>query len=235
MEQSNQPLYGQGQIAGYLNNLNSLANKSIESLQGNLARRGALSSGAATSGMTDIGLGRMGQQANFMANVPLMNRTAQLQSAQTYGGLGNQLMGVAPRTQDTTQSGQQSGTSHEKDTQTPSIMSDIGQVVGIAGAAMGMPGLGGGMSAPNLSAMPSQSPWLQPNIPGMGAGGNFNSTIPSPDPNLFGGGRAEGGPLNPGKWYIAGEKGPEAIWGGGPGAFAAGPKMQPHNLMWNRG
>lgn len=42
---------------------------------------------------------------------------------------------------------------------------------------------------------------------------------------LFGGFRAEGGPLSPGKWYIAGEKGPEPVWGGGTGAFAmaAGP------------
>ncbi len=39
---------------------------------------------------------------------------------------------------------------------------------------------------------------------------------------MFGGGKAEGGPLDMGKWYIAGEKGPEPIWGGGPGAFAAG-------------
>jgi len=38
----------------------------------------------------------------------------------------------------------------------------------------------------------------------------------------FGGGRAQGGPLEPGKWHIAGEKGPEPIWGGGPGAFAMG-------------
>lgn len=39
---------------------------------------------------------------------------------------------------------------------------------------------------------------------------------------LFGGGKADGGPLDQGKWYIAGEHGPEPIWGGGPGAFAAG-------------
>lgn len=38
----------------------------------------------------------------------------------------------------------------------------------------------------------------------------------------FGGGKAEGGPLEPGKWYVAGEHGPEPIWGGGAGAFAAG-------------
>lgn len=39
---------------------------------------------------------------------------------------------------------------------------------------------------------------------------------------LFGGNRAEGGELQAGKWYIAGEHGPEPVWGGGVGAFAAG-------------
>lgn len=38
----------------------------------------------------------------------------------------------------------------------------------------------------------------------------------------FGGPKAKGGPLDQGKWYIAGEHGPEPIWGGGPGAFAMG-------------
>jgi hypothetical protein len=40
--------------------------------------------------------------------------------------------------------------------------------------------------------------------------------------NLFGGFRAEGGPIEQGKWYIAGERGPEPIWGGGAGAMAMG-------------
>jgi len=38
----------------------------------------------------------------------------------------------------------------------------------------------------------------------------------------FGGGKATGGPLDQGKWYIAGERGPEPIWGGGAGAYAMG-------------
>lgn len=54
---------------------------------------------------------------------------------------------------------------------------------------------------------------------GTSSGGNALGTILS---SFFGGGKAEGGPLSPGKWYIAGERGPEPIWGGGTGAFAAG-------------
>jgi hypothetical protein len=40
--------------------------------------------------------------------------------------------------------------------------------------------------------------------------------------SFFGGHMADGGPLSAGKWYIAGEHGPEPIWGGGSGAYAAG-------------
>jgi hypothetical protein len=40
--------------------------------------------------------------------------------------------------------------------------------------------------------------------------------------SLYGGPKAGGGPLQSGKWHIAGEHGPEPIWGGGPGAFAMG-------------
>jgi methyl-accepting chemotaxis protein len=51
-----------------------------------------------------------------------------------------------------------------------------------------------------------------------GAGGNILGAILG----AFGGGKAKGGPLESGKWYVAGEHGPEPIWGGGSGAFAAG-------------
>lgn len=63
---------------------------------------------------------------------------------------------------------------------------------------------------------------------GSKGGGSGSGMIPisSPDFDMpvidFGGGLASGGPLQAGKWYTAGEHGPEPIWGGGPGAFATG-------------
>jgi HAMP domain-containing protein len=53
---------------------------------------------------------------------------------------------------------------------------------------------------------------------GTGGGGGYLGTILG----AFGGGKAAGGPLQSGKWYVAGEHGPEPIWGGGAGSFAAG-------------
>lgn len=54
---------------------------------------------------------------------------------------------------------------------------------------------------------------------GASAGSQANDVIAGIN---FGGGLASGGPLESGKWYVAGEHGPEPIWGGGGGAFAAG-------------
>lgn len=54
------------------------------------------------------------------------------------------------------------------------------------------------------------------------SGAGSSDITNSGDLTHFGGGKAEGGPLEQNKWYIAGEHGPEPIWGGGAGAFAMG-------------
>jgi hypothetical protein len=183
MNQSNQPLYGQAQQAQFLNNLNGLANSSIQSLQGQMARMGGGNSGAQAQGATDIGLNRASQFGNYLANVPLMNRQAQLQGAQTYGGLGNQLMATAPRTQQTSQTGQCSGfqqgtgSGYQQQTQNPSILSDIGQGLSIAGGFMGMPSFGGMFGGGGGGGVPSGN-------------GNFNNLM-----NPYGGMSGAGSPF----------------------------------------
>ena len=66
------------------------------------------------------------------------------------------------------------------------------------------------------------SPKKDPGVSDGGAAGGFSSLISGALLGGFGGPKAEGGPLDQGKWYVAGEKGPEPIWGGGSGAFAVG-------------
>jgi hypothetical protein len=55
-----------------------------------------------------------------------------------------------------------------------------------------------------------------------GAGSKFLESVLGAAGSTYGGTKAVGGPLEQGKWYIAGERGPEPIWGGGQGAFAMG-------------
>lgn len=61
-----------------------------------------------------------------------------------------------------------------------------------------------------------QLAWVNP-LKNFLFGGDPSTGMPFP---TFGGFKAKGGPLNPNQWYIAGENGPEPIWGGGQGAFA---------------
>jgi len=70
--------------------------------------------------------------------------------------------------------------------------------------------------------------------------GGIIGTIASVLGGSFGGYKAEGGPLQSGKWYVAGEHGPEPVWGGGAGAFAMGygggaPSITINQYMDNRG
>jgi hypothetical protein len=59
-------------------------------------------------------------------------------------------------------------------------------------------------------------------LPNWAGGTGSGSLSQSSTDSIFGGNMAGGGPLEPGHWYVAGENGPEPIWGGGAGAYAAG-------------
>jgi len=166
LNQVNQPVYGSAQQAQVLNNLNNLANSSISNLQANLARTGGLQSGQLGQGITNIDIAKMGSAANFEEQIPLLNYNAMLQGMGVIGGLGNQFMGVAPKTQTTNQYeqkyGSNTGTGYQQTTQNPSIMSDIGQV---AGMVMGMPNFGGGGGGGG-----NPSGWVDPNDVGQFGG-----------------------------------------------------------------
>lgn len=84
----------------------------------------------------------------------------------------------------------------------------LGAIFGGAGSAKA--------SATGSNFMQGENDWWWSKV--FKQGGGWSSILGA----IFGGGKAEGGPLQQGKWYIAGERGPEPIWGGGPGAFAMG-------------
>jgi hypothetical protein len=79
---------------------------------------------------------------------------------------------------------------------------------GLFGAIGNTPGASGGGSGTSGGGAP-------------GAGGLIGSLLGGLG-RAFGGGLAGGGPVQSGRWYLAGENGPEPIWGGGSGAYAAG-------------
>lgn len=75
-----------------------------------------------------------------------------------------------------------------------------------------------------MEAQALAADWAKDLFPGEGGGllgraGQFGLDVLG---SVFSGHLAKGGPIEQNKWYIAGEHGPEPIWGGGSGAFAVG-------------
>jgi len=163
--QAGKPVFGEGEKASYLNDLNDLAKTAMGSLQGKLSGQGALDSGALNAGVQDIEMGKFGQYADFLSKLPAMNRQYADNQRNTLMGLGNTLAGIAPVGQRGTFN--QSGTS-KGNTKTSSTMTGSTQQQG-PGFWKGFAGnLGslGGMAFGNLMANG-----------GFGGGGNNSSAI----------------------------------------------------------
>lgn len=198
--QAQQPVYGQAQQAGFLNSLNELANSSINNLKSSLARSGALNSGRLASGITSIDTNKMGQASNFFSQIPFLNRQATMQALPGLFGAANQFMSTAPRTATSTNTG------YSKQTYNPSIMSDIGQGLGIAGDIVGMPGLGGFMGGGGGGGAPMFDP---SGLSGYGApiGG------PAGGPNVVGAGWG-GSPGGGTPWWLSAIQNNPPVYGG---------------------
>ena len=105
IKDAQQPIYGDAQKAGYLSNLNDLANSSMKSLQGNLARVGGLGSGRHYSGLSDIAVNRDKSAAGFFSQLPFMEAQAQSARLDPLLQVGAGLAGRSPISQTSTMEG----------------------------------------------------------------------------------------------------------------------------------
>ena len=105
IKSAQQPIYGDAQKAGYLSNLNDLANSSMKSLQGNLARVGGMGSGRHYSGLSDIAVNRDKSAAGFFSQLPFMEAQAQSQRLDPLLQIGAGLAGRSPLSTTSTMSG----------------------------------------------------------------------------------------------------------------------------------
>jgi hypothetical protein len=102
------PVFTDAHKAQFLNQLNDVSNLSMKSLSGNLARHGALNSGAFAQGASDIETNRFGQLANFYAGLPFQEEAARSTRVQPLFGIASSLAGHAPTS--TLATGESSGT-----------------------------------------------------------------------------------------------------------------------------
>ena len=109
MNKAQRPIYGDATKAGFLNNLNDLSSAAMDSMRANLSASGAGDSGRLAAGIGDIELGKFGQYSKFLSELPEKEELARRGQVNTLMGLGNQLAGLAPRSQRIT--GRTTGTS----------------------------------------------------------------------------------------------------------------------------
>ena len=138
LQKSNEPVYGTGEKASYLSQLNDLTNDSIKSLRGSLAATGGLDSGRLSSGITSLLSGRQKSAADFFGGLPFKEAQAKSERQLPLLQLATSWAGKAPISERT------SGTSRTSSSQTST---GTGQSVGSSPGFWGSFGTGLGASA----------------------------------------------------------------------------------------
>jgi len=157
-----------GYTQGGLQDINNSANLSQKVLNNTLAARGQSFSPAATSAETMGQQSRLAQGNTFMSQIPLLQQQLKQQA------LGQAVAGFSALPTGTTQTGTQSQTSNNTQTQQGTNLLSGNPIAGLLG------GLGSGLAAPTGSSGQSG---LQNIIAAFGGGGGSTTY----NPNSFGG------------------------------------------------
>lgn len=96
MQRAQRPIYGDAQKAGFMNQLNDLTSGAMESMKGQLAGSGALSSGRFSTGMSDIMGSRLSQASQFYGQLPFQEEQARAGRVGNLLGAGMNWTGKAP-------------------------------------------------------------------------------------------------------------------------------------------
>lgn len=132
--QAQLPVYGQTQIAGYLNNLNQLTQGASNQLSQGLASRGALNSGALGAGLGNLQMNRLNNATNFTQQIPFLNQQAMNSNMAQANGLANNFKAPYGSTTSGTSNFQNQGTTNTVGTGFNNSQSQQGQTGGLLGA-----------------------------------------------------------------------------------------------------
>ena len=104
LAKAGQPMYGNAERAGFMNTLNRGSANAEKNLAGRLAQRtGSLNSGAYSSGLTDIFMNRLGKEADYEAQIPMLNKEAYFKNMGSTLDMGMKWAGRAPVDQNRTE------------------------------------------------------------------------------------------------------------------------------------
>jgi len=104
LAKAGQPMYGDAERAGFMNTLNRGSNNAEKNLAGKLASRtGSVNSGAYGAGLTDIFMNRLGKEADYEAQIPMLNKEAYFKNMGSVLNMGMDWAGRAPIDQNRTE------------------------------------------------------------------------------------------------------------------------------------
>lgn len=93
---ASKPVFGQGQMAQYLSNLNGEASGAGNRLKQMLAKTGGLNSGRYATGLSNIESGRLGAIGKFNQQLPFMEQQGKNERLNSLLGIGTNFAGRAP-------------------------------------------------------------------------------------------------------------------------------------------
>lgn len=104
LSKAGQPMYGAAEQAGFTNALNKASMGAERNLASRLAgRTGSVNSGSYGAGLNDIFMNRIGKQAEYATQIPMLNREAYFKNMGGVLGMGMNWAGRAPVDQNRTQ------------------------------------------------------------------------------------------------------------------------------------
>ena len=105
LDRAQEPVFGEAQTAGFLNNLNDVSKSASDRIIQSLANRGALRSGSGDRALRDVELNRASQAGEFFSELPFRERQARQDSVNPLLDLGFNFAGRGPTQGRTTTTG----------------------------------------------------------------------------------------------------------------------------------
>ena len=136
-----EPVFGEAQTAGFLNNLNDVSKSASDRIIQSLARRGALRSGSGDRALRDVELNRASQAGGFFADLPFKEREARQASVNPLLDLGFNFAGRGPTQSRTTTAGatdiaENSDRSFDEESLTQQFGPPLGRVAAASGGGL---------------------------------------------------------------------------------------------------
>ncbi len=137
LKTAQQPVFGEAQQAGFLEQLNDITNNSFQQIKQKFGASGGLGSGAEEQLTRDVAFNKAGQQVDFFRDLPFQEQQAQLSQILPFLQTGLGFVGSGPTGQFSSGSEQFTGTENSRSTTQLPQQSLFSSLLGGLGGGLG--------------------------------------------------------------------------------------------------